>query len=63
MNGVEDDMMVIQNSYWLGEHLLNAVLLTYPDAGDGALFQYNEPFARQACAFLASDSQTVTAPY
>ena len=61
MNGVEDDMIVVRNSYWLGEHLPNAVLLTYPDAGHGSLFQYNAPFARQVAAFLASDSPT--APY
>lgn len=32
------------------------VLMTYPDSGHGALFQFNEPFTRQAAAFLASDS-------
>jgi len=61
MNGFEDDMIPVLNSYWLGENLPNAVLLAYPDAGHGSLFQYHEPFARQVCAFLASDSPT--APY
>jgi pimeloyl-ACP methyl ester carboxylesterase len=40
----------------LGEHLPNAVLLAYPDAGHGSLFQFHESFTRQAAAFLASDS-------
>jgi pimeloyl-ACP methyl ester carboxylesterase len=61
MNGVEDDMIVVRNSYWMGETLPNAVLLTYPNAGHGSLFQYNAPFARQVKAFLASDSPI--APY
>ena len=49
------------NSYALGEHLPNAVLLTYPDSGHGSLFQFHESFTRQAAAFLASDS--AFAPY
>jgi len=56
VNGVQDEMIPVANSYWLGENLPNAVLLTYPDAGHGALFQYHESFTRQASAFLASDS-------
>jgi hypothetical protein len=39
-----------------GEHLPNAVLLTYRDSGHGSLFQFHESFTRQAAAFLASDS-------
>jgi pimeloyl-ACP methyl ester carboxylesterase len=61
MNGVKDEMIAVRNSYWLGEHLPDAVLLTYPDAGHGSLFQYHEPFARQIAAFLASESPW--APY
>jgi pimeloyl-ACP methyl ester carboxylesterase len=61
VNGVRDDMIPVRNSYWLGEHLPNAVLLTYPDSGHGALFQFHESFTRQAAAFLASDSPV--APY
>jgi pimeloyl-ACP methyl ester carboxylesterase len=56
VNGVRDEMIPVRNSYWLGEHLPNAVLLTYPDSGHGALFQFHDSFARQASAFLASDS-------
>jgi pimeloyl-ACP methyl ester carboxylesterase len=61
VNGVQDEMIPVANSYWLGENLPNAVLLTYPDSGHGALFQYHESFTRQASAFLASDS--AYAPY
>ena len=55
VNGVHDEMIPVANSYALGEHLPNAVLLTYPDSGHGSLFQFHESFTRQATAFLASD--------
>lgn len=55
VNGVRDEMIPIRNSYWLGEYLPNAMLLTYPDAGHGALSQFHESFTRHATAFLASD--------
>jgi pimeloyl-ACP methyl ester carboxylesterase len=61
LNGVYDEMIPVSNSYWLSAHLPNAVLLTYPDAGHGSLFQFHESFTRQAAAFLASAS--VFAPY
>jgi pimeloyl-ACP methyl ester carboxylesterase len=61
LNGVHDEMIPVRNSYWLAEHLPNAVLMTYPDAGHGALFQYHDAFSRQALAFLASESPA--APY
>ncbi|HEX4196242.1 MAG TPA: alpha/beta hydrolase [Caulobacteraceae bacterium] len=61
VNGVRDEMIPVRNSYRLAENLPNAVLMTYPDAGHGSLFQYHEPFARQAEAFLAADS--ASAPY
>ena len=56
VNGVHDEMIPVSNSYWLSENLPNAVLLTYPDAGHGSLFQWHESFTRQAGAFLRSDS-------
>jgi pimeloyl-ACP methyl ester carboxylesterase len=56
VNGVHDEMIPVANSYRLAENLPNAVLLTYPDSGHGSLFQFHESFARQAAAFLASDS-------
>jgi pimeloyl-ACP methyl ester carboxylesterase len=61
VNGVFDDMIVVRNSYWLSENLPNAVLVTYPDAGHGSLFQWHDSFTRHAAAFLASDSPY--APY
>jgi len=56
VNGIHDEMIPVSNSYELGEHLPNAVLLTYPDSGHGSLFQFHGSFTRQAAAFLASDS-------
>ncbi len=61
MNGVRDEMIGVVNSYWLSAHLPNAVLLTYPDSGHGALFQFHAEFARQAEAFL--DSRSASAAY
>jgi pimeloyl-ACP methyl ester carboxylesterase len=61
VNGIHDEMISVQNSYWLSANLPNAVLLTYPDSGHGSLFQFHESFTRQAAAFLASDSKF--APY
>ena len=61
VNGVRDEMIPIRNSYWLAEHLANAVLLTYPDSGHGSLFQFHESFTTQAAQFLAS--QSTAAPY
>jgi pimeloyl-ACP methyl ester carboxylesterase len=58
VNGVGDEMIPVSNSYRLAENLPNAVLLTYPDAGHGALFQYPESFTRHAAAFLASNSES-----
>jgi len=61
VNGVHDEMIPVSNSYSLGGQLPNAVLLTYPDSGNGSLFQFHESFTRQASAFLASDS--LSAPF
>jgi pimeloyl-ACP methyl ester carboxylesterase len=61
VNGVSDAMIPVRNSYWLGEHLPNAMLMTYPDSGHGSLFQWHESFQRQATEFLRSNSPS--APY
>ncbi len=61
VNGIHDEMVPIANSYRLVENLPNAVLLAYPDAGHGSIFQWHDSFVRQATAFLASKS--LDAPY
>ena len=61
VNGIHDEMIPVENSYWLSASLPNAVLLTYPNSGHGSLFQFHESFTRQAAAFLATDSKF--APY
>ena len=55
VNGVLDNMIPVRNSYALAEHLPRAMLLTYPNAGHGSLFQFHESFARQASVFLDSE--------
>ncbi len=54
VNGIGDLMIPVANSYRLAENLPNAVLMTYPDAGHGSLFQYHEAFVRQVAMFLNS---------
>ena len=56
VNGVFDNMIPVRNSYMLSEHLPNAMLLTYPDAGHGSLFQFHDSFVRQASLFLDSEN-------
>jgi pimeloyl-ACP methyl ester carboxylesterase len=58
VQGFKDEMIPVRNSYWLAENLPNAVLLAYPDAGHGSLFQYAESFTKHAAAFLSSDSES-----
>lgn len=55
VNGVLDNMIPVRNSYTLAEHLPRAMLLTYPDAGHGSLFQYHESFVKHASLFLDSE--------
>jgi pimeloyl-ACP methyl ester carboxylesterase len=52
VNGVFDNMIPVRNSYFLAEHVPNATLLVYPDAGHGSLFQYHDSFVDQARLFL-----------
>jgi pimeloyl-ACP methyl ester carboxylesterase len=53
-NGDNDTMMHTQNSHLLAEHLPNAELRIYPDAGHGFLNQYPEQFADDVHAFTTS---------
>ena len=57
MNGVLDQMISVKNSYALAEHLPRAMLLTYPDAGHGSLFQYHDSFVQQASLFLGETTR------
>jgi len=61
VNGAQDEMIAVRNSYWLAEHLPNAMLLVYPDAGHGSLLQWHASFQHHAAEFLASNS--AFAPY
>src|SRR5712672_4120277 len=56
VQGFHDEMIPVRNSYWLAENLPNAVLLAYPDAAHGSLFQYADSFTKHAAAFLSSES-------
>jgi pimeloyl-ACP methyl ester carboxylesterase len=51
-NGDNDEMVPTQNTYLLAEHLPNAKLSIYSDAGHGFLFQYPADFAAEVNAFL-----------
>src|SRR3954465_11463956 len=51
-NGDNDTMMHTHNSHLLAEHLPNAQLRIYPDAGHGFLDQHPEQFADEVRAFL-----------
>jgi pimeloyl-ACP methyl ester carboxylesterase len=52
VNGDNDIMVPTANSYILHEHLPDAQLIIYEDAGHGAHFQYAEEFAEAADSFL-----------
>jgi pimeloyl-ACP methyl ester carboxylesterase len=51
-NGDNDTMMITENSRLLADHLPDAQLRIYPDAGHGFLDQYPEQFADDVRAFL-----------
>ena len=53
-NGDNDEMAPTENTLLLAEHLPNAKLSIYPDAGHGFLFQYPVEFGTGVNAFLGS---------
>ena len=53
-NGDNDEMVPTKNTHLLAEHLPNATLSIYPDAGHGFLFQYPAEFAAEVNTFLGS---------
>lgn len=52
VNGIRDIMIPTINSFTLVQHLPNAQLIIYPDAGHGSLFQYPDLFLLHASTFL-----------
>ena len=56
VNGVFDAMIPVSNSYVMAERLPNAMLLTYPDAGHGSLFQCHASFVGHSSLFLDAAS-------
>jgi pimeloyl-ACP methyl ester carboxylesterase len=52
-NGDNDTMIPTINSHILGEHLPNARVRIFPDAGHGFLFQWPVEFAEVVTSFLA----------
>ena len=53
VNGNDDIMIPTVNSFILSQHIPNAQLIVYPDAGHGAHFQYPDLFLAHARLFLA----------
>jgi pimeloyl-ACP methyl ester carboxylesterase len=52
-NGDNDTMIPTINTYILAEHLPNARVRIFPDAGHGFLFQWPVEFANLVTEFLA----------
>jgi len=53
LNGADDVMIPTINSWHMAQHIPNAQLFLYPDAGHAPHFQYPERFLRHAAQFLA----------
>ena len=52
-NGDHDRMVPTVNTYDLAKRLPNSVLIIYPDAGHGRIFQFHDDFVKQSLTFLA----------
>lgn len=53
--GSDDTMLPAENSYRMFKAMPNALLVLYPDAGHGALFQYSDQFSAQTELFLSDE--------
>jgi pimeloyl-ACP methyl ester carboxylesterase len=51
-NGDNDIVVPTENTYRLAQHIPNATVSIYPDAGHGFLFQYPEAFGAEVNKFL-----------
>jgi hypothetical protein len=50
-------------SYLLQQHIPNAQLILYPNAGHGSLYQYPERFVRHVSMFLSEDEGCLNVPF
>lgn len=53
VNGEDDKMVPISNSYELKKRIKNSEIIVYKDAGHGGIFQNNEDFVKRALEFIA----------
>ena len=52
VNGEDDKMVPINNSYELKKRIKNSEIIVYKDAGHGGIFQYHEEFVKSALNFF-----------
>jgi len=52
VNGENDKMVPISNSYELKNRIQNSEIIIYKDAGHGGIFQYHDEFVKSALKFL-----------
>lgn len=53
VNGEDDKMVPISNSYELKKRIQNSEIIVYKDAGHGSIFQNQEDFVKRSLEFLA----------
>lgn len=53
VNGEDDKMVPISNSYELKKRIKNSEIIVYKDSGHGGIFQNNEDFVKRALEFIA----------